>query len=238
MKFINYSSALIITAISCVSLVQLNCAAAAGTPLKYGSSQPPLQVTFDIAGGYYSGAVNAGNLFLQTDIPKAPVVRWEHADPKKLYTLLMIDFDGNANGSWPEPVASGENSPVRHWIVGNIPGSTLRKTGYNEAADDAVNKEVALVQPYRAPHIPMVSDRYGLYLIEQSKKIDFAPITGQITNFDYMAFLKQYGLSDPIASNYFVALYMSESPFSGKPFHGNDVSKTWHSDLGKGKLTE
>ncbi len=41
--------------------------------LDYQCSFPPLEVTFVVKGGYYNGAVNCGNLFLQTDIPTAPV---------------------------------------------------------------------------------------------------------------------------------------------------------------------
>jgi len=41
---------------------------------------------------------------LQTDIPNAPVVKWRAAEAGKLYTLMMLDLDGNANGSWPDPV--------------------------------------------------------------------------------------------------------------------------------------
>ncbi len=210
----------------------------ASAELKYAASQPPLQVAFDVSGGHYNGVVHGGELFLQTDIAKAPVIRYPAAAAKKLYTLIMLDFDGNANGSWPDQVASGENSPVRHWIIGNIPGSVLRQDGYREASDDAASKNVTVIQPYRSPHIPMVSDRYGLYLFEQGKKLDFAPVTGEITNFDHNSFLKQNGLVQPVASNWFVAIYTSESPFSGKPFQGNDVSKTWHKGLGQGKLTE
>lgn len=225
-------------AVTCISLINVGGPAVA-EDLKYTCSTPPLQVTFDVAGGHYSGVVNAGNLFLEPDIPKAPVVRFPTAAEKKLYTLMMLDFDGNATGAWPEPVPSGENSPVRHWIVGNIPGALLRQSGYDEESKDAsANKNVSVIQSYRSPHIPMVSDRYGVYLFEQSKRIDFAPIEGPITNFDHVAFLKKYNLVKVIASNYFVAIYTSVSPFSGKPFQGNDVSKTWHRDLGKGKLTE
>src|ERR1700735_1820772 len=68
--------------------------------LKYGCSEPPLEVTYAIVGDHYNGMVNCGNLFLQPDIPTAPVVRWKEADPTKLYTLMMLDFDGNATGSW------------------------------------------------------------------------------------------------------------------------------------------
>jgi phosphatidylethanolamine-binding protein (PEBP) family uncharacterized protein len=205
--------------------------------LKYGCSQPPLEVTYAIVGGHYNGMLNCGNLFLQTDIPNAPLVRWKEADPTKLYTLMMLDFDGNANGSWPDPVPSGNNSPVHHWIVGNIPGALLRTSGYAESASDLENKAVSVLQPYRAPHIPMVSDRYGIYLFEQTKRPDFAAVSGPITNFDDANFRDTYHLGAPKASNFFVAIYVSASPFSGKPFQGNDVSKTWHRDYGKGKLT-
>ena len=206
--------------------------------LTYERTDPPLEVTFTVTGGHYSGVVTGGNLFLQSDISVAPVVRWKEAAAGKFYTLMMLDFDGNANGSWPDPVPSGENSPVRHWIVGNIPGDLLRGAGYVESASNPANKKPTVLQEYRAPHIPMVSDRYGLYLFEQAKEIDFAPVTGPITNFDFKKFLQTYQLESPAASNFFVAIYTSESPFSGKAFHGNDVSQTWHKDYGKGELTK
>jgi phosphatidylethanolamine-binding protein (PEBP) family uncharacterized protein len=207
--------------------------------LSYTCSKPRLSVIFDVAGRHYSGEVNCGNLFLETDIPSAPRVTWKSAKSGKFYTLMMLDFDGNANGSWPEPVPSGANSPVRHWIVGNIPGEILRKKGYAEPSDTATvsRSGVSILQPYRSPHIPVVSDRYAVYLFEQAKRSDFKPLSGPITNFDHKSFMHTYGLEQPIASNYFVAVYVSESPFSGKAFHGNDVSQTWHKDYGKGNLT-
>jgi len=225
-------ASLLATFVFCVltGITHLACA----RELDYGCSTPPIEVTFAVTDHHYNGAVSCGNLFLQSDIPTAPVVRWKGADATKLYTLLMLDFDGNANGSWPDPVAPGENSTVRHWIVGNIPGDQLRDGGYVESASDS--GKMSVLQPYRAPHIPVVSDRYGIYLFEQTKRIDFAAVTGPITNFDYSIFLDTYQLGDPKASNYFVAIYTSESPFSGKPFHGNDVSGIWHQGYGKGKL--
>jgi phosphatidylethanolamine-binding protein (PEBP) family uncharacterized protein len=204
--------------------------------LDYRCSKPPIEVTFAVTDRHYNGAVNCGNLFLQSEIPTAPVVRWKGADPTKLYTLMMLDFDGNANGSWPDPVAPGENATVRHWIVGNIPGGLLSGKGYVESGSDVAIKNMSILQPYRAPHIPVVSDRYGVYLFEQTRRIDFAAVPGPITNFDYFAFLDSYQLGEPKASNFFVAIYTSESPFSGKPFHGNDVLGTWHQGYGKGKL--
>jgi hypothetical protein len=105
-----------------------------------------------------------------------------------------------------------------------------------ESGSDSGIKTMRVLQPYRAPHIPVVSDRYGIYLFEQTKRIDFAALSGPITNFDYSTFLDTYQLGDPKASNFFVAIYTSESPFSGKPFHGNDVSGGWHQGYKKGKL--
>jgi len=210
---------------------------ASAKDLTYDCSVPPLEVTFAVSGGHYNGAVTCGNLFLQSDIPVAPLVRWKQADARKLYTLMMLDFDGNANGSWPDPVASGQNAPVRHWIVGNIPGDLLRGSGYLESGTSANSKTISVVQPYRYPHIPVVSDRYAVYVFQQEKKLDFAALPDSITKFDAAAFLEKYQLGMPKAANVFVAIFTSESPFSGRAFHGNDVSGTWHQGYGQGKLT-
>src|SRR5258708_35105986 len=99
------------------------------------------------------------------------------------YTTLF-----RSNGSWPDAVASGQNSPVRHWIVGNIPGDILRK-GYLESASNMGADKASVLQAYRAPHIPMVSDRYGIYLFEQPKRIEFAAVTGGNSNIDYFSLL-------------------------------------------------
>ncbi|MEO6053575.1 MAG: YbhB/YbcL family Raf kinase inhibitor-like protein [Chthoniobacterales bacterium] len=206
--------------------------------LTYEATNPPLEITFAVEGAHYSGLVHPGSLFLQADISNAPLVKCTRAEAGAFYTLLMIDYDGNANGSWPDAVPDGENSPVRHWIVGNIPGDTLRTPGYAESTPAATGpNQPTVLQSYRAPHIPVISDRYAVYLFRQSGKLEFAEVTGPITNFDHLAFLKKYQLTTPVAANFFVAVYTSESPFSGKPFQGNDVTKTWHRDLGKGELT-
>ena len=206
----------------------------AAPELRFICTPEPLQVLFQVRGGHYSGEVNCGNLFLQPDIPEAPVVTYASANTEKLYTLMMIDPDGNAHGSWPDPIKPGTNSPVRHWIVGNIPGRMLR-SGYNE---NTVNtNEVSMLEPYRYPHIPGVSDRYGLFVFEQPERIEFEKLGDSIINFDYIAFIDKYGLGSPKASNFFVTIYTSASPFTGKPFHGNDLEDTWHQDYGKGHLT-
>lgn len=220
-----------------IGLTLLTAGALSAAELRYEASDPPLEITFAVAGGHYSGMVHPGCLFLQSDIGTTPVVRWEKAEPGALYTLLMLDFDGNANGSWPDRVPSGDNAPVRHWIVGNIPGDRLRVTGYVEDLEARGPGQPSVLQPYRAPHIPMVSDRYGIYLFRQKGALDFGAVTGPITNFDHRAFLNKYGFSTPEAANWFVAVFTSESPFSGKPFQGNDVSALWHRNLGSGELT-
>jgi len=116
---------------------------------------------------------------------------------------MMLDFDGNADGSWPDPVPPGQNAPVRHWIVGNIPGDLLRATGYVESENAASGKTINVLQPYRAPHIPVVSDRYGVYLFQQEKEIHFEALADSILNFDHATFLEKYGLGAPEASNFF-----------------------------------
>jgi hypothetical protein len=109
--------------------------------------------------------------------------------------------------------------------------------GKDGAASGSVSPTgVAVSQAYRYPHIPVVSDRYGVYLFAQEKRIQFDHVPNPITDFDYRDFLMRYHLRDPIASNWFVAVYTSEQPFSGKVFHGNDVSASWHQDLGRGDL--
>jgi hypothetical protein len=203
--------------------------ALAADSLRYVCTDPPLEVTFEIKGKHYSGEVHCGNLFFERDIPNAPLIRWTRAKKNALYSLVMFDFDGNASGSWPDPVPPGKNSPVRHWIVGNIPGTDIAGPGYRESKPAS---GVSILQPFRSPHIPIVSDRYGVYLFEQKKRIEFEPVTGEITNFPHEQFLAKYGLTKPVASNWFVAVYTSESPFSGKSFTGNDVSGIWHKESG------
>jgi hypothetical protein len=88
-----------------------------------------------------------------------------------------------------------------------------------ESGGDSEFKKVRVLQPYRGPHIPVVSDRYGFHLFEQTKNIDFAALSRPITHFDYLTFLDIYRLGDPQASNFFVVIYTSESesPLSGNP---------------------
>lgn len=202
--------------------------------LMYCRSPDPLLATFKVKGGHYSGQVTGGNLFIQNDIPTAPLIRWPRARSNRCYALMMIDFDGNARGAWPDEVPCGDNAPVRHWIVGNIPGALLKGAGYDETQSQSPS--ITILQRYRPPHIPVVSGRYGLYLFEQLGTTAYAQLRQPITNFDYKGFLKYYKLEDPVCSNFFVGLYTSCSPFDGKPFTGNDIEAIWHNPPKQGLL--
>ena len=118
------------------------------------------------------------------------------------------DFDGgNADGSWPDRLLR-ERTPTAPSLESGQHSLALccaaRVT--SRSASDSGIKTMSVLQPYRAPHIPMVSDRYGIYLFEQAKRIDFAAVTGPITNFDYTTFLDTHQLGNPKASNFFVAI--------------------------------
>ena len=91
----NKHTVLLASLILCVlfGIPHLACA----RELNYGCSKPQLEVTFTVKDRRYTGAVSCGNLFLQSDIPTAPVVRWKGADATKLYTLMMLDQIGRAH---------------------------------------------------------------------------------------------------------------------------------------------
>ena len=110
---------------------------AAAAELTYGCSKPPLEVTFAVDNQHYSGAVTCGNLFLQTDIPTAPLVKWRGAKPGKLYTLLMLDYDGNANGSAPDAVPVGEATVRFSSAFATASGSAL--PAFSMAAFSAIS---------------------------------------------------------------------------------------------------
>ena len=55
------------------SLLAAFAASALAQDLVYEATNPPLEITFAVDGGHYSGVVNPGSLFLQADISNAPV---------------------------------------------------------------------------------------------------------------------------------------------------------------------
>ena len=61
-----------------------------------------------------SKRVNLGNRFHPIEVKSAPHVWWR-AEEDKLYTLLMIDADGEEKKKYS----------IRHWLVINIKGNNL-----------------------------------------------------------------------------------------------------------------
>ncbi len=105
-----------------------------------------------------------------------------------------------------------------------------------EALNATNNCNATVLAPFHSPHIPVVSDRYAVFLFVQPGAVSFAPLSPVITNWDAAAFVAMYDLK-LIASNFFVSVFVSASPFSGAPFSGNDVSGVWHHGVGTGQLT-
>ena len=90
-----------------------------------------------------------GNLFLEADIGGgknvAPTVVFPYAKPDRYYTIMMVDPDADIDGSFPDATAPGSHAPVRHWVVGNIPGANL------QVGD--LTKNVT-VSPFKGPSPP------------------------------------------------------------------------------------
>ena len=76
--------------------------------------------------------------------------------------------------------------------VGNINGSALRAGDLSAATT---------VSAYKGPSPPWGSHRYGQFLFEQPKRIDFEilPSPDGIYNWDHGAFVERYGLGAPVA---------------------------------------
>ena len=156
---------------------------------------------------HYSGAAACGNLFLEKDIGgginTAPYVEYAKAQPGKLYALLMVDPDADLpnSTSFPDAPAAGLHAPVRHWVVGNIEGAALMKGDLTQALT---------VSPFHGPSPPWGSHRYGQFLFEQKQgRIDFAvyPSSASIVQWDYSAFIANYSLGVPVASNWHVTMH-------------------------------
>merc|ERR1712083_809386 len=89
-------------------------------------------------------------------------------------------------------------SPIRHWMVGNVPGSVLRVGGNISSA--------TIIQPFHGPHPPQGSDphRYGQFIFKQAHMdIKFAD-PGSRTNWNYTSYLAKYNIrpEDKLSSNY------------------------------------
>ena len=122
--------------------------------LHFSCAPSLLAVEYNISA--YSGEVNCGSLFLESDIggginvPPLVSVPAGGAQSDKFYTLIMVDPDADMNGSFPYSTAPGPHAPVRHWVVGNILGSDLM-------AGSPFN--ATTVSPFHGPSPPSGSHR-------------------------------------------------------------------------------
>jgi len=122
-----------------------------------------------------------------------PSFSFGEASPASFYTLAMVD-----------PDAPSRSDPtyreVRHYLVGNIPGAALRRPDAD--FPDTVDVLSDFVNP--SPPEDTGYHRYVQLLYSQGNSIiAFDAVPDSVTNFNVTAFAQQYGLGDPVASNYF-----------------------------------
>ncbi|XP_060517233.1 protein D3-like [Cylas formicarius] len=138
--------------------------------------------------------VDLGKELTPTDVIEEPKVSWD-ADPKKLYTLSMID-----------PDAPSRENPIyreiNHWLVVNIKGNDLT-TGET-------------ITPYRGSRAPKGTGlhRYIFIVFEQSGQIavNEQDLKTERRNFNLRKFAKKYGLGKAYAGNYYKAQWDSSVP--------------------------
>ena len=89
-------------------------------PMDFNCTSPPLNVSF----GDPIGPIACGTQLKKANpaLKTAPKVAYAEADAKKGYTIMMIDPDAPSHD---KPTYS----PIRHWLVVNVPGHVLKK-GY------------------------------------------------------------------------------------------------------------
>ena len=164
-------------------------------PLDFNCTKPPLDVIFTAP----LGSIVCGQKMLKTNpaLATAPHIKLPTADATKGYVLMMIDPDAPSR-------ASPTYSPIRHWLVGNVPGSALIKgdVGGKDGKGDTLS-------PYHPPGPPAGTGyhRYGQFIFEQPKPhVAFKSVAPSIAKWNYSAFIKQYNLvGDKLSSNYLLA---------------------------------
>lgn len=185
--------------------------------LTFGCSDPPLGVAYDIP--YYSGAVTCGNLLLECDIGGThpwipPKVTFPAAEADGLYVMMYIDFFVNLadDGSYPDVKTPGTKAPARHWVAGNIDATMLKSGDLSKATT---------VSAFKGPSPPWGSHPYAQFLFKQpaAEQIgtfptypDPATNATAIYNFDYKAFIEEFGLGAPVASNWHVTQHIDPCP--------------------------
>lgn len=116
----------------------------------------------------YAGKEAANNLRRRDNTLRAPDIRFNEADPKKLYTIVIWDPDAPREPSF------------LHWLVVNIPGGDVARG--------------TVVQKYYPPTPPDKEHRYYVGLYEQSGPISIKSV--KQTGFNIETFVSRYGLTE------------------------------------------
>lgn len=158
-------------------------------PYEFYRPQYPteLKVVYNVNGT--PKAVTYGNVFSQDEVKYEPYFTWI-ADPNKLYTILIFDYD--------DPFPQWNSfSPMVIGLYINIQGNVFT-TAY-------------IVAEYMSPKLLPSSDphRIIIFLYEQKYEVKYKPQTipsSQVygranTNLNYLE--DKYNLYGPIGSNYF-----------------------------------
>ncbi|XP_067631225.1 protein D2-like [Eurosta solidaginis] len=134
-----------------------------------------------------------------TQVKSQPKVEWKPESADTYYTLLMTDPDAPSR---TERVMR----EWHHWLVGNIPGDQLEKGEVlTEYVGSGPPKDTGL-------------HRYIFLLYKQPNKLEFTET--HFTNkmgkgregFSTKNFVKKYGLSVPVAGNFFQAQFDDSVP--------------------------
>lgn len=83
---------------------------------------------------------------------------------------------------------------MRHWVVGNIYGQTLKLGQMMQYAEQ--------FSPFHGPSPPSGAHRYGFFIFEQTSKLPDPMFGDNITKWDYERYLTEANVGAPVASNW------------------------------------
>jgi phosphatidylethanolamine-binding protein (PEBP) family uncharacterized protein len=131
-----------------------------------------------------------------------PKITYPDADPSQGYVLMMIDPDAKSR-------VSPTVSPIRHWLIVNIPGSALLAgdVGGGPVGGPAVGQGTVLSE-YHPPGPPNQTGyhRYGFLLFKQpNATLTYASLPTNIAHFHFRAFAQQHQLGAELRSNVMLA---------------------------------
>eukprot|EP01116_Phalansterium_solitarium_P011080 TRINITY_DN26688_c0_g1_i1.p1 TRINITY_DN26688_c0_g1~~TRINITY_DN26688_c0_g1_i1.p1 ORF type:complete len:175 (-),score=39.42 TRINITY_DN26688_c0_g1_i1:323-847(-) len=153
----------------------------------FNCTNPPLSVSFPDS----VGKVLCGTVVPKPATQLAPFVSYPNAVGSAGYLLAMLDPDAPSH-------QNPTRAPIRHWLVGNIPGTDL-------AVGNVTTSSLTLT-PYAGPQPSQGTGfhRYVLFVFQQpAPVVKYAPLSSNRTNFDVDGFLDLYGIADKQISNFF-----------------------------------